>query len=291
MPDIHTILTHPGGAHKDDVLAVSVLIALHRAPVVRRDPTDADRADAGVAIVDVGGSHDPALNNFDHHHFPREHPPTCALSLVLQALDLYDDALLFCPWMETAEWFDSRGPNRTAEWLGVPRAAISQLGSPVDHTLLRRFARETALNPGHPVYEWMGIVGEDILDTLRNGRARLDAVTEQAERWSVDVDGETIEALFLPRSDEEPGEPSGALHDYIRSKGLDDVIAAIIYPDRRGPGYGIQRVHDHPRLDFQRVADEPDVHFAHVSGFVCKVRTLEPTRLRELLAGGWGPAS
>ncbi|MFT5434767.1 MAG: uncharacterized UPF0160 family protein, partial [Myxococcota bacterium] len=119
--NITQILTHPGGAHKDDLLAVCVLIAKSGAPVVRRDPTDADLADPTIAVVDIGGSHDPSQLNFDHHHFPREHPPTCALSLVLQHLGMYEDALQLCDWLETAEWFDSRGPNKTAKWLGVPR--------------------------------------------------------------------------------------------------------------------------------------------------------------------------
>ena len=150
---IHTILTHPGGAHKDDLLAVCVLIAKHQCPVVRRDPAEADLDDPNIVVVDIGGSHDPARSNFDHHHFPREHPPTCALSLVLQDLGLYEDAKTFCDWLEPAEWFDSRGPKRTAEWLGVPRRAISQLNSPIDVTLLRRFAKSTSLAPGEPLYE------------------------------------------------------------------------------------------------------------------------------------------
>jgi hypothetical protein len=118
---VHTIVTHPGGAHKDDLLAVCVLAALHDCPIVRREPTLEELADPDVAIVEVGGQHDAALSNFDHHHFPREHPPTCALSLVLDHLGLYQDALSFCDWLETAEWFDSRGPKKTAEHLGVPR--------------------------------------------------------------------------------------------------------------------------------------------------------------------------
>ena len=110
---IQTIVTHPGGAHKDDLLAVCVLIARHRAPVFRRDPTDDDLNDESVAVVDIGASHDPAKSNFDHHHFDRDHPPTCALSLVLQHLGLHEDALHFCDWLEVAEWFDSRCQGRS----------------------------------------------------------------------------------------------------------------------------------------------------------------------------------
>lgn len=284
MPTLQRIVTHPGGAHKDDLLACCVLAALHGCPIERRDPTEADLADPTVATVDVGGSHDPALHNFDHHHFPREHPPTCALSLVLQALGLYDDARTFCDWLEPAEWFDSRGPKRTAEWLGVPRRAITQLNSPIDGTLLRRFAARAVHRPGETVYDYLCLVGQDLLDHLRTVRAQLAFVGQHGERWSVPAGSTTIEAVFLPRSEGSLDEPSAGLANYIRKQGLDCVVGAMVYPDRRGPGYGLQRYEDDPRLDFTRVQHEPDVRFVHASGFVCKTSATDPARLRELLA-------
>ena len=93
--DPKLIVTHPGSAHKDDFLACCILAHLHSVPIERRDPTEDDLADGEVAVVDVGGSHEPANNNFDHHQFPKDHPPLCALSLVLQHIGLYDDALMF----------------------------------------------------------------------------------------------------------------------------------------------------------------------------------------------------
>jgi hypothetical protein len=284
---VHTILTHPGGAHKDDLLAVCVLIAKHGAPVVRRDPSAEELADAGVVIVDVGGEHEPARKNFDHHHFPREHAPTCALSLVLDDLGIYEDALYFCDWLEPAEWFDSRGPKKTAEWLGVPRRAISQLNSPIDVTLLRRFAAKTELAEGDPIYEYMRFVGQDLLDYLRIARESIDFVTAHAERWSVRQGSDQIETVFLPRTDPPADEPSNAVGNYIRAKGLEKAIAATVYPDRRGSGYGIGRYEDHPQLDFSRVEGESDVHFAHKSGFMCKTSATDPERLKQLIAAAW----
>ncbi len=284
---VHTIVTHPGGSHKDDLLAVCVLAADDRAPVQRREPTPAELDDPEVAIVDIGGVHDAARMNFDHHHFPREHAPTCALSLVLAHLGLYEDALKFCDWLEAAEWFDSRGPNRTAEWLGVPRRAISQLNSPIDITLLRRFAQTTRLEPTDPLYAFMVMVGRDLLDYLRQARERLDFVGGIAERWTIPCGDDLVEALFLPRLDAGADEPSAMLGSYIRAHRLDKVIAAIIYPDRRGDGYGIGRYEDHPRLDFARVEGQPDVHFAHKSGFMCKTTAREPARLQALVALAW----
>jgi len=287
---VHTIVTHPGGAHKDDVLAACVLAALHNCPIERRDPTPTDLDDPDVAVVDIGGSHDPARANFDHHHFPREHAPTCALSLVLAHLGLYEDAKQFCDWLETAEYFDSRGPKRTGEWLGVPRRAISQLNSPIDMTLLRRFAQATRIEPADPLYAFMKMVGEDLLAYLHDARERLDFIEQHVERWSIPTGDTTIEALYLRRTDASPDEPSGMLGSYIRAKQLDTTIAAIIYPDRRGTGYGIGRYEDHPSLDFSRVEGEPDVHFAHKSGFMCKTSATDPARLKQLVALAYKPS-
>lgn len=286
-PMIHTILTHPGGAHKDDVLAVSVLIATTGAPVVRRDPTQAELDDPGTAVVDVGGVHDPARSNFDHHHLPREHPPSSALSLVLEGLGLYDDALRFCDWLEPAEWFDSRGPNQTAAWLGVPRRVISQLASPIDDTLLRRFAQRHEHAAGEPLYEFMRYVGEDLLAYLRLVRERIAFVDRHAVRWSLPHGDETIEVVFLPRGAATTDDAGEALDAYIRDQGLEEVIAAVAYPDRRGSGYGVRRYEDHPALDFSRVEAEPDVHFAHKTGFLCKTSATEPARIQALIVGAW----
>jgi hypothetical protein len=286
---VHTILTHPGGAHKDDLLAVCVLIAEHGAPVVRRDPSEAELRDPGVAVIDIGGEHDPSRMNFDHHHFPREHAPTCALSLVLDHLGLYRDALQLCEWLEPAEWFDSRGPNRTAEWLGVPRRVISQLNSPIDVTLLRRFAQKSELAAGDPLYEYMRFVGEDLIEYLRVARERIDFVATHVERWSIEHGSDVIEAVFLPRTEPPLEEPSASLARFVRDRGLEQVVAAIVYPDRRGDGYGISRYEDHPSLSFARVESEPDVRFAHKTGFMCKTDATEPARLRELIVAAWKP--
>ncbi len=289
MTPFTTILTHPGSAHKDEFLACCVLLASAPSPIVRREPTDADLADPAIAVVDVGHRHEPALNNFDHHQLPDDAAPTCALSLVLQYLGLYTDARAFCDWLEPAEWFDCRGPNATAKWLGVERPVINQLSSPIDGTLLRRFAAATRHQAGEPLWEIMRLVGADLLEYLRTLRARLTFIGEHAEVWS--LEGLTLSAensqvpavIFLPRTDPLPEDPSAGLDRYIQEQGLNDRVVATIAPDRRSGGYGLSRHRDHPRLDFTRIKAEPDVHFAHLRGFVAKTSATDPQRLRQLL--------
>ncbi|MCF3650054.1 MYG1 family protein [Synoicihabitans lomoniglobus] len=288
MSPFTTILTHPGGAHKDEFLACCVLVASASTPVpiVRREPTDADLADASIVVVDVGHVHDPALLNFDHHQLPDDAAPTCALSLVLQHLRLYEDARAFCDWLEPAEWFDCRGPNATARWLGVERDIVNQLYSPIDGTMLRRFAGQTEHAAGEPIWELMRMVGRDLLDYLRGLRTRLDFIGQHAQRWTLDgvTNGDVpAEVLFLPRTDPLPDEPSSGLDRYVMEQDLNDCVVAIIAPDRRGAGYGLSRHRDHPAMDFTRITDEADVHFAHLRGFVAKTSATDPARLRELL--------
>lgn len=287
---IRLIITHPGGAHKDDFLACSLMVSVHGVPIVRRDPSEQELDDPSVCIIDVGGRHEPEKNNFDHHQFPRDHTPTCALSLILQHLGMYEDAQMFCDWLEPAEWFDCRGPQKTAEWLGVPREVVGKLNSPIDISMLRRFAKltpDSELHAGDPIYELMCYIGGDLLEYLKSVRSKLDSISAHVERWQVTSGGECFDVLFLPRTESAIDDASGSLARYIMVNELHEQIAAIAYPDSRGEGFGLARFNDHPRIDFTRVESAGDVHFAHNSGFLCKTSATELERLKEILSHAW----
>ncbi len=284
MVTIQSILTHPGGAHKDELLACALLISEHDVPLVRREPQQADLDDPATLVVDVGGEHDPARGNFDHHQFPRDYPPTCALTLVLKNLGMYEDARLLCDWLEPAEWFDTRGPVVTAKWLGVERATLSKLNSPIDITLLRRFAGSSELNPGDTLYEVLRWIGQDLLGYLKNIRRRLNELKDLAHIWEL---SDTLKVLYLPRTEPMPDEPSMGMGAYIRSLGMEKDIVGMVYPDRRGSGFGLSRYNDDERLEFTHIDGEGDVHFAHARGFVAKTSSTDPERLKELLKLSW----
>jgi len=283
MAPYTVILTHPGSAHKDEFIACCILLAHAPTRIVRREPNEADLASPTVLVLDVGHRHEPELNNFDHHQLARDHAPTCSISLILQALNLYADAREFCDWLEPAEWFDCRGPNETARWLGIERDVVNKLNSPIDGTLLRRFAAAPAHAPGDPLWEMMRLVGEDLLGYLRGLRRRLDTISRQAERWPLAGAAEGLEILYIPRTDNLPEDPSSGLDRYLASAGLIGKVIATVCPDRRSLGYGLSRVRDDARLNFTRIANEPDVHFAHAGGFVAKTTATDPARLRELV--------
>jgi len=258
------------------------MIARSPVPIVRREPAEKDLVDPNICVIDVGDHHQPEKGNFDHHQFPRDHAPTCSLSLVLQHLGRYEDARLFCDWLETAEWLDCRGPNHTADWLNVERDIIGKLSSPIDITLLRRFAASAKHQPGEPLWAIMRMIGQDLIDYLESLRARLQEIKTQSELWTFPNGQGIRQFLFLPRTDPLPEDPSFGLGRYIERARLADTTVGMIYPDRRGSGYGLTRYNDHPSLDFNRIETEPDVHFAHKAGFVAKTTATDPKRLRAL---------
>ena len=276
---ITSVVTHPGGAHKDDFLACAVLLTQAPVAIERRDPTDADLNDPLVAVVDIGNEHSDTLHNFDHHQFPRDHMPTCALSLVLQHLGIYEDAREYCSWLEVAEWFDCRGPMDTAEWLGMDRETLGKLNSPLDITLLRRFAAQTEHKPGEPIWEVMRMIGQDLVDHVTSLRERIDFVAQHAEVWEFDG----FKALYMPRTEPLPDEASSGLGYHVEKLGLEEEIIALVYPDSRGTGYGLRRFNDDPRMEFTQINAEEDVHFTHARGFIAKTSSGDAERLKELL--------
>ncbi|MES2983050.1 MAG: MYG1 family protein [Verrucomicrobiota bacterium] len=284
MNKFSEILTHPGSSHKDEFLACCLLVAVHEAPIFRREPTQHDLTNPRMAVVDVGGVHQPELGNFDHHQFPREHPPTCSLSLVLMDMGLYEDARRYCDWLEVAEWFDTRGPQETAAWLGVERELLAKLNSTVDLTLLRRFAGMSEVRAGEPMWEVMRWIGTDLIGYLKSLREKLNEIARISEIWEIG-EGETLfRILFLPRSANISEDASAGLARYASMLPEDQHVIGLVYPDRRGAGFALSRFNDNLGLDFTQVETEADVHFAHSRGFVAKTSAVDLERIRELLS-------
>ncbi|MDB2640806.1 MYG1 family protein, partial [Akkermansiaceae bacterium] len=256
----------------------------HEVAISRREPSEQDLSDASIVVVDVGLEWDEAKMNFDHHQFPRDAEPLCALSLVLKHLGIYEETRKFCNWLEVAEYIDTRGPNDTAEWLGVEREAMSKLNSPLDITLLRRFAASNDHQPGQPIYEVMKMVGEDLLSFVRGMKDRLGFIAQHSEIWEM-TSGK--KALFLPRTNPLPDETSMGMGRYVEDIGMEEEIVALVYPDRRGEGYGLSRFNDDKRMEFTRIGDEVDVHFAHNKGFIAKTSSADTDRLKVLLNQSW----
>jgi hypothetical protein len=111
----------------------------------------------------------------------------------------------------------------------------------------------------------------------------MEFIGHHSEIWDVELAGTPASVLFIPRTDPLPEEPSYGIDQFIESQNLAASIVGLVYPDRRGSGYGLSRFRDNARLDFTQIADQPEVHFAHARGFVAKTSANDPQRLRELI--------
>ena len=280
---ISKIVTHPGGAHKDDFLACAVLLSKYPVSIFRREPSEEELANPKVTVVDIGHRFEPELNNFDHHQFDRDLEPTCALSLVLQNIGIYEDSKEFCSWLETTEWFDCRGPNETAEWLGVEREAMAKLNSPLDVSMFQAFSRQSEHHSGEPVWEVMKMIGADLVNYVTGLRSRMNQVAEVEEIWELGEGTEFFKVAFVPRTDPPIEDASGGLAWRIKELRLEEEVVAMVYPDSRGSGYGMRRYNDNPCLDFCRLQGEPEVHFTHNRGFIAKTSCIDPGGLKEML--------
>ena len=288
---IEKIITHPGGAHKDEFLACAILLAEHDVPVFRQDPTEEDLLNPTTAVIDIGHRHQPDLHNFDHHQFARDAKPTCSLSLVLDHYGIYADALNFCPWLEVAEWFDCRGPKDTSEWLGIDRETVGKLNSPLDITILQSFAKSAQHLPGEPIWELMKMIGEELLQYIRNLRTRIEEVARVAEVWELHRSEDSFKVMFVPRNQNQIEEVSGAMGWYIKELGLEEEVVAMVYPDSRGEGYGMKRFNDCSEMDFSKIANDKKVRFAHARGFIAKVVLVEVDELKQLLFQAYSPTN
>ncbi|MEC8420991.1 MAG: MYG1 family protein [Verrucomicrobiota bacterium] len=280
---IKTIITHPGGAHKDDFLACAVLLSKFPVSILRRDPTDQELADPEIAVVDIGHQHNANLNNYDHHQFARDSDPSCALSLVLDQFGIYEDAKEFCSWLETTEWFDCRGPHETAEWLGVERETMAKLNSPIDVTIFQAFAKRNEHHSGEPIWEVMKMIGTDLVSFVVNLRKRMNQVAKHEEIWELGEEDQSMKIAFVPCTDPPIEDVSGGLAWRVKELGLEEDVVAMVYPDSRGEGYGMRRYNDSPVMDFSKLSDEPEVHFTHNRGFIAKTSCTEISKIKEML--------
>ncbi len=131
------------------------------------------------------------------------------------------------------------------------------------------------------------MIGQDLLDYVKNLKQRLSYIEKNSEFWTLEQNGHSFGVLYVPRRQPLPNDPSSGLEFFINSQGKENDTAALVYPDRRGNGYGLSRFHDDKRLDFTRIEAEPDVHFAHVRGFVAKTKAIDANRLKELVRKAW----
>ena len=249
------IITHPGSAHFDEFFAVSLILAVHDNQVFhveRRDPLPEELADPDIWVVDIGGQHDPAKKNFDHH---QSLDVLSSFMLVSDYLKV-SDALSVFPWWRYKDRIDRFGPTKVGEEMGCMNMAATY--SPFEEWYLTVFAKA----PG-PCLALMKAFGQRMLEQA-NDLLKGMAFWRNAKRISI---GEKL-CLYGETFD-----LTGA-EEYCDR--LDVPFAITISYDKRGDGWTLKRYHDDPGVDFSLISGHPDVKFAHPGGFIAKTKERIP---------------
>ena len=270
------IITHPGQAHNDEFLAIAVLCA-HTSvlSIERREPTQEELEDPRVLVVDIGGRHEPEKGNFDHHQLPRDHAPTCALSLVLEHLEILDDFRNIFPWLSVIEELDSKGPFAVAKRLGITPDDLLALQNPIASGILAEFAKETTILPNGDTHYILATIGQGILKTFENTSKRLVELKNNAANFAAN-DVNCLDVRFIPGDQQ----PTLALELFCKQYSPIPVHVTVTNDDR-GPGFCLFRRNDDPRVDFSKINGHSDVIFAHANGFIAK--TSKTANVQELV--------
>ena len=260
---MYKIVSHPGSAHKDDFMAVSILLAsLGSAEVYRREATAEDLADPETYVVDVGMVYEPLKHNFDHH---QDRSLPCAFHLVMKHLGYHDAAMVVFGWYAHMSMMDVRGPYKTAEHLGVDTSVLFAASSPIDGYILSRFSRAVSLTERDALYGLMKEFGEDLIAMIGEKMNRLELLKREARILPV----KHLKAVVSTIEEN----PKLSMELYLRHLS-DPAIVMSITPSQRGKGWELLRLGDNMIVDFRAVAANPEIRFVHVNGFIAKTRSL-----------------
>jgi len=262
---MYKIVAHPGSAHKDDFLSVSVLLAtLRQAEVFRREPTEEDLNDADTYVVDVGLELSPERHNFDHH---QDRSLPCAFHLVMQHLGHHEAAMLMFAWYPHMSMMDVRGPYRTAEHLGVDSSVLFASSSPIDGYIISTFASLESLNAQNPLYDLMKSLGENMIALIGRKMERLERLKSEAKVIEI----KHLKAVACDIDDS----PKLAMELYLRLLDDENIVMSIT-PSNRGEGWELLRLGDNTIVDFRVIENNPEIRFVHGSGFLAKTNTRLP---------------
>lgn len=267
---MYKIITHPGSAHKDDFLSVSVLLAtLDDAEVFRREATSADLDDPNTYVVDVGMEYAPERHNFDHH---QDRSLPCAFHLIMQHLGHHDAATRMFAWYRYMSMIDVGGPYRAAEHLGVDTSVLFATSSPIDGYILSNFARIDTLGRHDSLYALMQDLGKDMLGLIDRKLKRLELLKVEAKVVPI----KHLKAVASDISNS----PKLSMELYLQF--LDDErIVMSITPSNRGEGWELLRLGDNTAVDFRAIIERPEIRFVHSSGFLAK--TYKRLPMQELI--------
>ena len=248
------IITHPGGAHFDEITALGLILAVHADTefrVERREPATAELDDPDVWVVDVGDRHEPEKRNFDHHQ-----SLDCPAAFVLVADYLgLAETLSVMPWWDFKDSVDCVGPGKSSEIFNAGDDLVNR--NPVEIWLAAHFASEPEAS-----LPLLKAYGAHVIEGARRLKAQIDY-------WKTSP---RLVIAGVPAMIGETRESAG-LEEFRRlEKNPPDIVISL---DSREDGWRLFR-YDGAPVDFSLIENHPAIAFAHKSGFLAKTRERLP---------------
>lgn len=286
---VTAIVTHGGNAHRDDFIAVCLVLGAKllenpKAPLppVFRETDLPTEVPSGEMRIDVGEG------DFDHHQLtPDRANPVCAITRVLEYVGEVEKAREAFPWLRTTEVLDCFGPKAQAEELETTMEVTEALRSPVEGTLLHMFALQKG-EVDEILTDIMAAIGVGLWEVIQkeyDKEVTFRNLWESTSRHIVHGDAVRVATGVTP-------EEAALVQEWEEKTGW-PLSQVIVSRDNRGEGYALYRVDDAPGWDFTRIKDREEIAFAHKNGFIAKTHErVSPAVLMELLeASSFKPAS
>ena len=272
---IDKAITHGGYAHRDDFISSCILFAHGVTSIERRDPTQKELEDKNILVFDVGSEYDVEKLNFDHHQFTGDKSPTCALSLILQYLDLYESFTECFDWMKQTEYIDVKGHFSFAKEIGCKGKDIQSLLSPIEYEILRLFGELNHIDNGMWIYKMMRNLGTSYVNKAKEFKEVYDYLGVSDEVKIISLDNElNIHVLFYPVSFR--WSPFIALDAHVkRLKAQGYNVVAFISKDVRSEGFRLGRINDSTHIDFNLIQNRDGIQFIHSNGFMAITKSLD----------------
>lgn len=284
---VSRIITHPGKAHFDEVLACALALhgisrGLYGEPtspnIIRREPTEKELGREDIFCIDVGRDYSPAKNNYDHHQCS---DGSLRASFMLVAEDMGIASLLeeAVPWTEFWDLLDRQGPQDAAEAVGVS-GNMSALIDPLGQWVVGKFGQSSKIGaargsaapgPGSGCfYNVLLSVGESIFTQAveyRQKRRRVEEKITVIEEDSPGLDQESVRLAWL---DEKPDK------QIMREMGVElDLDFSITRSRDNYALYSYSRsgvdLSEARERELNGLSDE--VEFCHPQGFLLVLKT------------------
>ncbi len=248
------IVTHPGTAHFDDVTAISLITAAYPETdfrIERREATSVEKDSPDIWVVDTGGRYEPEKRNFDHHQSLE-----CPASFVLVAKYLgLTEALEVFPWWKFKDSVDRIGPVKSSQIFQAGDDLVNR--NPIEDWLVERFAAQPQAS-----LPLLRSFGEYLIASARRLKKQIDfwkAALRLVIAGVPVVIGETTDFF--------------GVEEFRRmTENPPDIVVSL---DRSGKGWRLYR-YEGAAVDFTRIAEHPEIEFAHKSGFMAKTRERLP---------------